>query len=186
MRNWHRTHTFHFEFLHQYLIYRHFWHVQGARQCSCGQMLIVFDDESTVFVFISGTKVLGLPHRGASWTDFQPSFNSLCNFLKLELFRHLFPKVFFSNAIVSSGVFFFFFSRRTRNSLQTCCLIFEFIFFQPKQHLVTRTPILYEHIKTTLCIIHRLFCNKQYRKHSSFSEYRRCICIICLCSPTSI
>ncbi len=43
--------------------------------------------EAMVLVLISVTKVLGLPHRGALWTDFRPSLNYLCHFLMLKLLK---------------------------------------------------------------------------------------------------
>ncbi len=53
----------------------------------------------------------------------------------LELPRHSSPKVFFSNTIVSLS----FSSSQTQNSLQMCCLVFEFIFLQLEQHSVFHT-----------------------------------------------
>ncbi len=101
IRNPRGTHTFHFEFLCQYSIHWHFWHVQDARQCSNGQISIVLRMEATVLASISITKVFGLSHCSASWTDFQPSLNSLCYFLMLELLRHSCLKDFFINKTVS-------------------------------------------------------------------------------------
>ncbi len=116
-------------------------------------MSIIF--ETTVLMLISLTKVLGLPHRGALWTDFRPSLNSLYHSLILKLLRYSFPKAFFGNTNVSSGVF----SSRLQNSMQMCCLVIEFIVLQLEQHSVLCTLFLYQHVKTTLFIVLRSFWN---------------------------
>ncbi len=139
MRNPWGTHTCHFEFPHQYLVYWHFWHVQEACQCSNRQMSIIFNMEAMVLVLISVTKVLGLPYHDALWTDFRQFLNSLYQFLMLELLRHSSLKAFISNIIISLGIF----SRWMQNLMPMCCLVFEFFFF-----LATRT---------TLCLVCSVF-----------------------------
>ncbi len=64
MRNPHGTHTFHFEFVCQYLVhifdmFKRLADVLVDKFCSCSMM------ETMVLVFISVTKVLGLPLHGA-------------------------------------------------------------------------------------------------------------------------
>ncbi len=122
-------------------------------QISSGWMSIIFNDRSNSLELISVTEILDLPYCGALWTDFRPSLNSLCHFLVLELLRHSSPKAFFSNAIVSLGVF----SSRTQNSMQTCCMVFEFIFFFATQ--------------ITLYLIHTVslpVCKNQTIHHTTF------------------
>ncbi len=109
--------------------------------------------EATVLTMIAVTKVLGQPHRAAVWTNFRPSLNSLCHFLMLKLNKHLSPKAFFTNAVV----FLCILSSQTPNSIQMCCLVFEFIFLQLEQHSVSHALFLYQCEKTTLFIVRRSF-----------------------------
>ncbi len=100
-------------------------------------------------IFSDGSNSVGIhfSHQ-CSWTNFRLSLNSLCHFLMLELLRHSFLKAFFSNAIVSLGVF----SSWMKNLMQTYCLIFEFIFLQLKQH-----PF-FAHFFFTCCKNHAIYC----------------------------
>ncbi len=69
-------------------------------------------------------------------------------------------RAFFSNAIVLWGIF----SSQTQNSMQTRCLVFEFIFLQLEQHSMSCTPFLYQSVKTMLFIVRRLLWHRTMQK----------------------
>ncbi len=63
-----------------------------------------------------------------------------------------------------------------QNSLQTCCLIFEFMVMQLEQHSVLCASFLYQHVKPYYLSGDIRFGTIQCRKH--FSEYRHYMYII--------
>ncbi len=72
---------------------------------TCSRGLPMFYRQISI-VFNDGSNGVGVDFSHwsswltTSWTDFQPSLNSLCYFLMLKLFRYSFLKAFFSNTIV--------------------------------------------------------------------------------------
>ncbi len=140
MRNPCGTHTFHFEFLHQYSVHWHFWHVQEACQCSSGQISIVFND---------GSNSVGVDfsHRSSRSTTLRCIVNRLAT--NFEFFTPLFNAQITEDicllklSLVTQRLFRYFFKPSAKlNAKVQLCFWIHFLATWTTLHLACAVSLL--------------------------------------------